>query len=148
MYSFRGATPQPLPQRIRLSDGTTRTDSSTFTEQELLDAGYAAVPDKPQPGPLQKVVWAQSQWQILDLTSVEIENLKQSEWAAVRQKRNQILQETDWIILKAMESGEGVDNDFVIYRQALRDLTRQQDPFNIVWPTLEKNIDITPGSSQ
>ena len=29
-----------LPERIRLSNGITRTDKETFTEDELKDAGY------------------------------------------------------------------------------------------------------------
>jgi hypothetical protein len=31
LYSYQGAEPAALPHRIRLSDGSTRTDASTFT---------------------------------------------------------------------------------------------------------------------
>ena len=41
LYSFNGAWPVPLPFRIRLDDGTTRTDPATFTELELEQWGYA-----------------------------------------------------------------------------------------------------------
>ena len=30
LYSYKGADPHPLPEKLRLSDGTTRTDPSTF----------------------------------------------------------------------------------------------------------------------
>jgi hypothetical protein len=43
LYSFNGATPAPLPFRIILADGFTRTNPSTFTEEEIADAGYVAV---------------------------------------------------------------------------------------------------------
>jgi|TARA_B110000211_G_scaffold131698_1_gene151122 hypothetical protein len=33
-----------VPSRIRLSNGSTRTDKSTFTEAELNSAGYKVVP--------------------------------------------------------------------------------------------------------
>jgi hypothetical protein len=35
LYSYQGQEPQELPERIRLSGGRTRTDSSTFTEEEI-----------------------------------------------------------------------------------------------------------------
>ena len=43
IYSFNGEYPQALPERIRLSNGQTRSDSSTFTAEEIADAGYVAV---------------------------------------------------------------------------------------------------------
>jgi len=48
LYSYKGRYPKELPNRIRLSNGTTRTDKSTFTEEEILYAGYIQVEDKPQ----------------------------------------------------------------------------------------------------
>lgn len=40
LYSLNGAWPAPLPFRVRLDDGTTRTDSATFTEAEITSWGY------------------------------------------------------------------------------------------------------------
>ncbi len=43
LYSVDNCYPlhwSELPNRIRLSDGKTRTDKDTFTEEELKDAGY------------------------------------------------------------------------------------------------------------
>jgi hypothetical protein len=45
-YSYKGEGPitwDQLPNRIRLSNGFTRTDKETFTQDELRDAGYASV---------------------------------------------------------------------------------------------------------
>lgn len=39
-YSFNGGHPEPLPFRITLPNGFTRTDPSTFTENEILAAGF------------------------------------------------------------------------------------------------------------
>jgi hypothetical protein len=47
LYSLNGAYPKPLPKRIVLSNGTTRTDPTTFTPEEIADAGYIQVPEPP-----------------------------------------------------------------------------------------------------
>ena len=40
LYSFNGSRPAPLPFRITLPNGFTRTDPSTFTEAEITAAGF------------------------------------------------------------------------------------------------------------
>lgn len=53
------------------------------------------------------------------------------EWAGVRQERNRLLAESDW----TQTSDATADKQaWLIYRQALRDITTQTDPINIVWP--------------
>lgn len=71
VYSYRGSIPTSLPHRIVLSDGRTRTDSSTFTEEELVDAGWILAPKKPigeldGVGEYQDVIWTGSAWVIQD----------------------------------------------------------------------------------
>ena len=56
-------------------------------------------------------------------------------WITVRARRNALLRTTDWVVIKATESGQPVDPAWVAYRQALRDITGQADPFSVVWPT-------------
>ena len=74
LYSYNGAYPQTLPFRIRLSDGRTRTDPTSFTAEELADAGYTEVSDKPTITDSQVLEWdSQSvDWVIRDKTSEEI----------------------------------------------------------------------------
>ena len=40
IYSLRQQRPAPLPFRIRLSNGFTRTEPASFTAEEIADAGY------------------------------------------------------------------------------------------------------------
>jgi len=40
LYSIRNERPAPLPFRIRLSNGFTRTEPASFTAEEITDAGY------------------------------------------------------------------------------------------------------------
>lgn len=55
-------------------------------------------------------------------------------WAGAKQKRARALAESDWVVTKATERGQPVPGAWAAYRQALRDVTQQSDPFNIVWP--------------
>ena len=61
----------------------------------------------------------------------------ETEWPLVRAKRDNLLAQTDWVTARAYERGEPVPQNYLIYRQALRDITNQSDPFNITWPVLE-----------
>ena len=52
-------------------------------------------------------------------------------WAGIRARRNTMLAECDWTQLPDAPVDAAV---WAVYRQALRDITTQADPFNIVWP--------------
>ena len=56
-----------------------------------------------------------------------------AEWAEVRYVRDEYLKESDWTQLIDVN---GVDKTaWATYRQQLRDITTQADPFSITWPT-------------
>lgn len=57
-----------------------------------------------------------------------------SQWTSIREQRNKLLQETDWIVVKSNENGNPIPEEWKTYRQSLRDITNQLDPDNIVWP--------------
>lgn len=59
---------------------------------------------------------------------------REERWRRIREERNKRLQETDAQALVSMERGTPNDG-LKQYRQALRDITTQPDPKNIVWPT-------------
>ena len=133
LYSKDGSYPSNLPNRIRLSSGLTRTDSSTFTEDEIADAGYIVVEDPPIPAYPNKVEWTGTAWIERSPNQVEIDE----QWKQIREQRNKLLSQTDIEILKCYETSTPVPSYIVTYRQELRDLPQvQQDPFNIVWPVL------------
>lgn len=55
---------------------------------------------------------------------------------SITNKRNALLAETDWIIVKAIENSEAVPTEWQMYRQALRDITIQPGfPYDVTWPT-------------
>ncbi|MDA9005394.1 phage tail assembly chaperone [Amylibacter sp.] len=50
--------------------------------------------------------------------------------------RRNMLNDTDWIVVKSLEAGVAVPSNWVTYRQALRDVPAQADyPDTITWPT-------------
>jgi hypothetical protein len=65
------------------------------------------------------------------LTQEELDQRVVTQWQVVRTQRNQMLKDTDWT--QVLDSP--VDKTaWATYRQALRDITQQADPFNIAWP--------------
>jgi hypothetical protein len=74
IYSYNGAYPQKLPFRIRLSDGRTRTDPTSFTAEEIADAGYTPVADTPSITDSQVLEWDSQaiDWIVRDKTAEEI----------------------------------------------------------------------------
>lgn len=54
-------------------------------------------------------------------------------WAGVKEQRNVLLKESDWTQLPDVPLT--TKEAWAAYRQQLRDITGQPDPFNITWPT-------------
>ena len=146
LYTKNGSYPQPLPYRIRLSNGTTRTEPETFTEEEIADAGYTTVPDMPVPNSVQVVEWdsANSNWNVRDETLEELHFEKLKLWGLIRKRRNDMIESVKWRYERWYRLDRlGLDQIDDItkldtYVQALADIPQNQtDPYDIVWPVLE-----------
>jgi len=145
LYSYNNQYPQVLPHRIRLSSGLTRTDSSTFTAEELADAGYVLVDSSPLfEDTTHKLVWNSGSWEVVSLTDEEIAANTKSLWDEVRELRDIKINEVEWRVMRNLsETRIGIttttDNisDLDTYIQALRDIGEQTDPKNITWPELK-----------
>ena len=68
------------------------------------------------------------------LTDSEIEANTESQWAKIRSQRDTLLQACDWTQLPDVPLDSKTKEQWVNYRQALRDVTSQADPYNIEWP--------------
>jgi len=67
-------------------------------------------------------------------TEQELKERIKNEWTDIRQQRNRLLSESDWTQL----ADSPADKDkWAVYRQELRDITTQEDPFSIVWPVID-----------
>ena len=71
-------------------------------------------------------------WIQTDATESEIQQRLEDKWFEVREIRNQLLQECDWTQLGDIPTE--TKNIWSNYRQELRDVTNQSNPFNINWP--------------
>ena len=58
----------------------------------------------------------------------------EAQWGIVRIERNKLLAESDWTQLPDAALSNTQTAAWAANRQALRDITEQFDPFNIVWP--------------
>lgn len=144
LYSYKGQYPTTLPEKIRLSDRSVRTDSSTFTSDELTDAGYVAAGDSPAyDSDTQKVIWNGTAWEVVSLTTEEINARLAELWAEVRASRDEKIKEVEWRVMRNLsESRQGLDttdniSDLDTYIQALRDITSTTtNPAEVSWPSI------------
>ena len=65
-------------------------------------------------------------------TTDEQTNLTNAKWIDIRMQRDFLLKETDW----RASSDLTLADAWKTYRQALRDVPTQSDPYNITWPTV------------
>lgn len=60
----------------------------------------------------------------------------ESQWNIIRGERDSLLAQTDYTDLPHTPITQTCHNNFLVYRQALRDITNQSDPYNIIWPAI------------
>jgi hypothetical protein len=139
LYTRNGCLPQMLPPFIELSDGTVLVDESAYTDEQIADSGWVEAPLVPQINmATHKISWNETdvEWNIVPLSEDEISQTLTLAWNGIRHERDTYLNETDYIVLRAYESGSAVSTEWATYRQALRDLPNSYDtPDDVVFPT-------------
>jgi hypothetical protein len=79
--------------------------------------------------------WVQSDKYTAEQIAAQQTDATEAKKQEVRDIRNSKLAETDWRIVKALESGQPQDFAWATYRQALRDVTAQSGfPWTVTWP--------------
>ena len=133
LFSYRGAYPQQLPSRIRLPSNLTSTNVVSLSEQELQEAGWQVIEDKPLSVYPNQIDWDGVSWYERKPTGWETQDC----WSKLREHRNFLLAQTDHLVLIAYERGELPSPEVLTYRQALRDLPETTvDPWFVTWPTM------------
>lgn len=105
-------------------------DFSSQPELGVFEKAVEVEPSKDEYGR-----WRQT-WAVEPMTEEEVAARTEQEWAAVRGKRNMILARSDWTQLPDAPLSNIEMQEWASYRQALRDITTQSDPFNMQWPAL------------
>jgi hypothetical protein len=137
LYSFNGQEPKEIPDRIRFPGGSTKTDRTTFSEQDLINAGYIGPFDRPEYDPQkQELVWDSEtlSYKINDFP-VPPEPTQEDYLFQLRVQRNGILSATDWAVMPDSPLSEEKKQEWVEYRQLLRDLPENTIDFSdVTWP--------------
>jgi len=132
LYSYQGQEPQELPERIRLSNGRTRTDSSSFTAEEISNAGFTGPYERPEFDPEIETQEWNSELLNWETTPIPDEVF----WERLRNQRNYKLLISDWSQLSDAPLTSSQKTAWSTYRQTLRDLPENtEDPKNVTWPS-------------
>ena len=114
LYSYKGGYPYPLP-----------SDMSNYNINDFILA-----PEKPEVPADKKLGWNGTDWVLENYSDNEI----LIKWQEIINLRNELLKSSDIYIIRSVEDGITISQEWKDYRQALRDVTNQASPYTIVWP--------------
>ena len=73
---------------------------------------------------------------ISDADTETINKRREIKWSEVRSGRDSLLSESDWTQFNDSPISGSTLTDWQTYRQSLRDITNQSDPYDITWPNI------------
>ena len=117
------------------------TDTNDFVELAPVHQNKMT-PDLPTKyvylnGQLEALPPQQFDYQVMDYVQKHWVNPPdEAQWVVVRRTRNRLLLDSDWTDTASAPArlGQALHQPWLTYRQALRDITLQTDPFAVVWP--------------
>ena len=74
-------------------------------------------------------------YQIADADETTLNKRKEIKWDEIRDNRNTLLSDSDWTQFQDSPITGSKLTEWQTYRQSLRDITTQENPYNISWPT-------------
>jgi len=148
LYSHNGEYPEKLPDRIRLSDGSTRTDKRTFTSEEIADAGYVLAPlPLVETNYDEKIEWSAGEWIKVKYTEEELTSVMNDRRKSLN---DHFLKEISYYknMLNPIQAGEQEANQsetlseeqinrinqYIAECEAIIDV---ENPFTVIKPSLE-----------
>ena len=75
------------------------------------------------------------EYEVVNLTTDEKTAVDNIQWAKIREERTEKLKDSDWTQVSDSPLDTSKKTEWQTYRQSLRDITKQSDPFNITFPT-------------
>ena len=133
LYSINGNEPEEMPDRIRFLDGSTKTDKSTFTQEDLEKSNITGPYVEPVVKEYQNIIWDSEnlEYKVFDTPNEYLFSL-------IRNNRNMLLSETDWTQFNDSPLSADKIEEYKVYRQKLRDfpttITNPKEQ-EIIWPT-------------
>lgn len=65
-----------------------------------------------------------------------VESLTPNDWDSIRQKRNELLDRSDWALMTDSPLNQSQKQVWCLYRQTLRDIPQTfTNPEDVIWPT-------------
>jgi len=74
-------------------------------------------------------------YQISDADETTLNTRKEIKWSEIRESRDVLLSDSDWTQFQDSPITGSKLTEWQTYRQSLRDITTQENPYNITWPT-------------
>lgn len=108
--------------------------SATTSGSYVIDGSYYEITDS-------EVIEYQTTRQ---LTEEEQQNIINGAWITIRLTRNNRLNESDWTQLSDSPLSTEEKEEWKVYRQALRDITKYDGPYDVVWPEQPQTIQLAP----
>lgn len=91
--------------------------------------------EKIEPPVFKNEKWT-TEWNIVQKSQEEIDYEYNQLATAARQERDMLLSKSDWVTAKSFETSTPIPEEWITYRQSLRDITSQVTfPYTINWPT-------------
>ena len=75
-------------------------------------------------------------YEVTDADEFTVNKRKEVKWNEIRNTRNNLLKESDWTQFADSPISGSKLTEWQTYRQSLRDITNQENPFEITWPEL------------
>lgn len=76
------------------------------------------------------------EWVVKNKTQAQIDADTKTKESEIREMRDELLAETDWVTIRAIDEGVPVDQVWTDYRHSLRTVSDQDGfPWNVEWPT-------------
>ena len=134
--------PYTLTQLYR--DNPNTSFKVNMTEADLEEWGVYKVNITPKPTDYTKNIYEGTpqlidglyyqNWIQDDATEEQINDKVLLKWLQIKEHRNELLKETDWTQLPDSPITGSKLTEWQTYRQQLRDLTENENPFTLEWP--------------
>ena len=118
LYSGTASDPESL-----VTDATSLVLGEVYGPGFIDDSEFVPMPESP--GADYKFNYVTRQWESI-MTA-------EKQWSLIRAERSRRLLASDWTQLPDVPIS--TKEAWAVYRQALRDITLQPDPENLIWPT-------------
>lgn len=115
-----------------------------MTDSDLIDWGMYKVNIVPRPTDYTKNIYEgtpqlvdgkyQQVWIQNDATEEQLTDKITLKWLQIREHRNELLKETDWTQFQDSPITGSKLTEWQTYRQSLRDITNNDNPFTLEWP--------------